>query len=195
MTTRTYLLQTRVGTGIVSQTDWAREESYLRSDNSDNQEVPQEAGSIPIADANVAVCSYSDVVASRPPAPRRERPVVPLEGSRQEAEGRIRHEQPERWTTVENNSQVVSGLESYQSEEAVETPDKPEYSQWTTVQNRRARSSDVPAPTAKKYLVRVPFRPPPICIPFSSMLYTFLHGMLFSLIVSLMSLKCAWTVA
>ena len=79
--TRTYDLRARTRAGVATQTGQALDDSPSGSlidiDNSSNEVAPRVEGPVPIAEATTAICSYSDVVASRSPSPRRERPAVP----------------------------------------------------------------------------------------------------------------------
>ena len=106
---------------------------------------------IPISEAISAVQSYSDVVASRPPMPCRERPVAPYEGSRKDPSHGIGPEHPEVQSAVENDSWISSNLGSYEPEEEIETPDKIEYPPWAKVQCRRVHSHS-PIRSNKKFL-------------------------------------------
>ena len=83
--------------------------------------------------------------------PRRERPVAPYEGSREDPSHGIGPECPGVQSAVENNSQISSNLGSYEPEEEIETPDKIEYPPWTKVQHRRAHSHS-PIRSNKKFL-------------------------------------------
>ena len=85
----------------------------------------------PDAGATVTVRSYSDVVASRPPSPRREIPVQPVRSAALGPSGAEILDHPFDGGHVDNTSSYNNN--SYNSsEEIVETPDK-EDSHWTTV--------------------------------------------------------------
>ena len=143
---RAYNLRTRTRAGVANQLEQDLNETTSPIDDYDqspNEVAPPLKGSVPNTEATLQTRLYSDVAASRPPSPRRERPDVssgePIRG-------------PDRSRAVElpfggGNARRGDDSEESSVEEGddvrVETPDKPEY--WTTVQRKRARSeSSVP---------------------------------------------------
>ena len=139
MSSRTYFLRTRAGSGVATQTSRAANEppSYtLEADIPLNEITPQEEDSVPNSEANVAARLYSDVAASRPPSPLRDRPLLP---SGSPTLGQNRANVPRRVDDDDDHSSNSSESSSNLNGEA-ETPDKIEYIPWTTVQRRRARS-------------------------------------------------------
>ena len=143
---RAYNLRTRTRTGVANQLEQDLNEPTSPIDDyeqSPNEVAPPLKGSVPNTEATLQTRLYSDVAASRPPSPRRERPNVssgePIRGPDRSraAELPFRGKNTERGQDSEESS-VEEG-----EEVRVETPDKPEY--WTTVQRKRARSeSSIP---------------------------------------------------
>lgn len=81
MSSRTYYLRTRAGSGVATQPSRAADDppSYaLESDIPLNEIVPQAEDSVPNSETTIAARLYSDVTASRPPSPRRDRQLSPL---------------------------------------------------------------------------------------------------------------------
>ena len=141
MSTRTYDLRNRTRTGLATQSGRVRNESPspIDADNASTEVAPHGEGPDPNSEATVAVRSYSDVVASRPPSPRRERPVPPAYSLTDDL-GSMR--EPARLgdgNPVSNNDNG-SQENGDNSEAEIETPDRVEYSSWATIQRRRARS-------------------------------------------------------
>ena len=86
MSSRIYL-RTRAGTGGATQTSQVPGISQAHSpdfDSSAGEAIHRDEGIDPRAEVTTAVRTYSDVVASRPPSPRRERHVMPLENHAEE---------------------------------------------------------------------------------------------------------------
>ena len=80
MSTRTYKLHNCTRAGVANQPAWALDDSpsLIDIDNHSAKEVaPLQEDFSPDAGAAAAVRLYSEVVATRPPSPRRERPLVP----------------------------------------------------------------------------------------------------------------------
>ena len=143
MSARTYNLCIRTGAGVTTQASRGQEGLPTRSIKGDcpsNEGVPSLGNPIPNSEAISAVWSYGDVVALKPPMPRRERPVAPYEGSREDPSHGIGLECPGVQSAVENDSQISSSLGSYKPEEEIETPDKIEYPPWTKIQCRHVHS-------------------------------------------------------
>ena len=125
MSTRTYELRT-------AQLSWDLDESpsLINIDNVSNELATHLEGSVPNAEATNTVRLYSDVVASRPPSPRKERPVLPTESPMDP--GNVNTPEPPddaSYANDGNSSEEEDGLNR-----EIETPDKPEY--WTTVQHK-----------------------------------------------------------
>jgi hypothetical protein len=141
---RAYNLRTRTGTGIATQSGQVPEEAQSRSNETDNWAMdsetaaPHVVGTVSNAEVMMAAVlrSYSDVVASRPPSPNRERPTLPT-GIPTGNPGVVRV--PEH-PSVPNNEDVGDVSGGYATSGEVETnPDRAD-SHWTTVQRRRTRS-------------------------------------------------------
>ena len=128
---RTYELRTRTRAGVAAQSGRALNESpsLVDLDNYSNEArvAPLREDLVPSAEATGMVRSYRDAVLSRPPSPRRERPVLP---SISPPAGPDRTRMP---NPLDNGSQAEREMEDNLSEEVIETPDKPEYVQWTKV--------------------------------------------------------------
>ena len=79
--TRTYDLRARTRAGVAAQTGRTPDKSpsLIDIDNFSNEVAPHAEDPVPITETTVVVCSYSDVVASRSPSPRGERPDVPFQ--------------------------------------------------------------------------------------------------------------------
>ena len=137
-TSRTYDLRarTRAGATTSAQSGRAPVESP-DVDSPSNEAPPQYEGLAPNAETTSAVRLYSDAVASRPPSPRRERPLSPSIGPIVD-HNRARMPVPSNDDSTESLAREV---EEEGSGENIETPDQPEYhSGWTRVQRKRARS-------------------------------------------------------
>ena len=135
---RTYDLRTRAWTGAAARSSRVPVESP-DIDSPSNEAPPQYDGTVTHAEAANTVRLYSDAVASRPPSPRRERPVVPINAP---TVGPARLNLPD---LSEVDSYPEGSLDDREIEKDgpgknVETPDKPEYARWTRVQHKRARS-------------------------------------------------------
>ena len=136
--TRAYNLRTRTGTGIATQSERALNESpsLIDADNHSNEVAPQNEDFVPIAEDTNAVRLYSEVVASRSPSPRRERLAQPQESTAKNAGAKL----PARLDEEKSSHGDDSEREGNSLNREVETPDRVEYSNWTTVKRRRARS-------------------------------------------------------
>ena len=129
---RTYDLRTRARTGAAAQSSRVPVESP-DTDSPSNEAPPQYDRTVTHAEAANTVRLYSDAVASRPPSPRRERPVVPLG---------IPAREPNH-TLVLNQDQQQEGPSNYRIDESevpiddfnssmeVGTPNRAD-SHWTT---------------------------------------------------------------
>ena len=76
---RAYNLRTRTRAGIANQLEQDLNETTSPIDDFDqspNEVAPPLKGSVPNTEATLQTRLYSDVAASRPPSPRRERPDV-----------------------------------------------------------------------------------------------------------------------
>ena len=146
-----YNLRARVGTGVATQDERALD-VYPRSDSTDtpsSMDAPRITGLDPHAEATVAVRSYSQVVASRPPSPADVRPLSPAQArpallvddplrDQSGTTSTYRRDDP-----VNSNDNVISAPGYTQSENG-EYPEREDNSPWTTVRRRRARSHDTP---------------------------------------------------
>ena len=137
--TRAYL-RNCARTGIATQPDRDLNESpsLIDTDNLSNEVAPQDAGSVPDTGPTIAVRLYSNVVALRPPSPCKERPVQPSESPEREPDN-IRAPDcsiDERNVVSNNDNEIVRNEPSNE----IETPDRVEYTTWTTVKCRHARS-------------------------------------------------------
>ena len=140
MSSRTYYLRTRAGSGVATQTSQAVEEppSYtLETDIPLNEIAPQVEGSVHSSKATVTARLYSDVAASRPPPPLRDRPLLP---SGSPVMGTGHTNVPRCPDDDENVRDTDSSSSEQESNGEIETPDKIEGIPWTTVQHRRTRS-------------------------------------------------------
>ena len=134
--TRTYDLRARTRAGVATQTGQALDESpsLIDIDNSSNEVAPRVEGPVPIAEATTAIRSYSDVVASRSPSPRRERLAVPRQASGGPTMGPERAQVQDHLSSERNVDNSKDSEEENITRENLETPDKVEYySKWTTV--------------------------------------------------------------
>ena len=146
MSARTYNLRAR--TGAVAAAPEAQDlglppsESIESSPDTANPSNVAEPPSIEVpafeSEPTVVVRSYSDVVASRPPSPSRERHILPSKNPVEDPENtRVppAYRQYNEETVVENNyiqnAELSSSVNSENSEEAD--------SLWTTVKRRRAQ--------------------------------------------------------
>ena len=134
---RAYNLRTRTRTGLANQSERALNENTSPIDDFDqssNEVAPPVGGSVPNTEATLQTRLYSDVAASRPPSPRRERPE---ESSGEPDRGPVRS-QVAKLPFREKDARKGQDSEESSLEEGeevrVETPDKPEY--WTTVQRK-----------------------------------------------------------
>jgi hypothetical protein len=142
MSSRAYYLRTRAGSGVATQTSRAADEppSYtLETDIPLNEIAPHTEDSVPNSEATIAARLYSDVTASRPPSPMRDRPVSPLNNP---VVGSGRMNVPRRPDDRDAHNSDESSSDGQESSEEVETPDKIESVPWTTIQRKRARSLD-----------------------------------------------------
>ena len=143
MSSRTYELRARARTGIPTRTvtDRALEESESPSlvnlDDYTSEMAPRQEEPVPVAEAMTR--SYSDVVASRPTSPPRERPTLPsvrvgspvnLDSTRM----------PVASNNGSNDDRNEGSRASEVPAESVETPDKAVYDGWIRIQRKRARS-------------------------------------------------------
>ena len=137
-TTRTYELRTRARSGVAAQPsrDLDESPSLIDIDSVSNELATHPEGSVPNAEATNAIRSYSDVMASRPPSPRRERPVLPTESPMDSGNANT-PEQPDNASYANDGN---SSEEEDSSNREIETPDKPEY--WTTVQRKCTYGKD-----------------------------------------------------
>ena len=135
---RTYELRARTRAGVAAQSGQVLNESpsLVDLDNYSIEVEPLWGDLDPSAEAAGAVRSYHDVVLSRPPSPRRERPVQP---SISPLGGPDRARMP---NPLDDESRAGREAEDDASEEVIETPDKPEYIQWTKVVHRKRARSD-----------------------------------------------------
>ena len=138
---RTYDLRARTRAGLAVWTGQATHDSPSPSDldNCSDEEAPHAADFVPEAAATVTVRRYSNVVAARPPSPLRERHVPPSAGPLA-GPGHAGMPEPSNDGNYESRSNNDHGMDSMGSVGEEETPDNPEYSSWTEVQHRRARS-------------------------------------------------------
>ena len=143
MSSRVYNLRARVGTGVATQDERALD-VYPRGDSTDtpsSMDAPRITGLDPHAEATVAVRSYSQVVASRPPSPAQARPALLVDDPLRDQSGTTstyRRDDP-----VNSNDNVISAPGYTQSENG-KHPEREDNSPWTTVRRRRARSHDTP---------------------------------------------------
>ena len=142
MSSRAYYLRNRAGSGVATQTSRAADEppSYtLETDIPLNEIAPQAEDSVPNSGAIITARLYSDVTASRPPSPMRDRQISP---SGNPTVGLGRNNVPRRPDDRSVHSSDESSSEGHESSEEIETPDKIEDVPWTTIQRKRARSLD-----------------------------------------------------
>jgi hypothetical protein len=139
--TKAYNLRNRAGTGIATQVDRDLNDtpSLIDADNLSNEVAPRDAGPVSDSGPTIAVRLYSDAVASRPPSPRRERPVQSSESPERDPDS-IRAPDRSYDGSYVNNSSNDKDVEGNDPNKEIETPDRVEYSNWTTVKRRRARS-------------------------------------------------------
>ena len=143
MSTRTYNFRSRVGASEAPRASQALDDmsqtDSLEVANPSNEAEPLSEAQVPNTEATLAVPSYSDVVASRPPSPRRERPAVPSGGPGEDPDlTRVPH-----YSDVGNrmNTQFNTNVDigDFRFENGGDTPAEEE-APWTTVQRRRTRS-------------------------------------------------------
>ena len=143
MSTRTYNLQVRAGTGVALPSRQTNDELPPQVEtvvNSLRENPPHIMGIAPRTGTTVAVRSYSDVVASRTPSPSRERPVVPSRVPEMELNSTLMLNPDQPRSGLDNSGTTPSEVPiDYNSSMEVGTPDQAD-SHWTTVQRRRARS-------------------------------------------------------
>ena len=141
---RSYNLRNRAGAGVATPSERALNESpsLIDIDVHSNEVAPQGEGPFPAAETTGTVRLYSDAVALRPPSPRREKPVNSHGNSVRLADAKEPERPSDEKSSREKDSQEgdEGGNEGDSSSKEAETPDKVEYSSWTTVKRRRARS-------------------------------------------------------
>ena len=143
MSSRTYELRARARTGIPTRTvtDRALKESKSPSlvnlDNYTSEAAPRQEEPVPVAETMTR--SYSDVVASRPSSPPRERPTLPSVrvGSPVNPDST---RMPVASNNGSNNNRNEGSRASEVPVESVETADKAEYDGWIKIQRKRACS-------------------------------------------------------
>ena len=143
MSSRTYELRACARTGIPTRTvtDRALKESKSPSlvnlDNYTSETAPRQEEPVPVA--KTMTCSYSDVVASRPSSPPRERPTLPSVhvGSPVNPDST---RMPVALNNGSNNNRNEGSRASEVPVESVETADKAEYDGWIKIQRKRACS-------------------------------------------------------
>ena len=133
-----YDLRTRARVGLATQPsrDIDESPSIIDPDSYSNEEASRQGDHAPHAEATTAVRTYSDVVASRPPSPRGQRPVLPFENPTENLDNARAPDRARDESTVADDGNGVDA----EGDGNIETPDKPEYSRWTRVQRKRARS-------------------------------------------------------
>ena len=139
-TTRTYHLRARTDAGLATQPRVSarpvspQAASTTATVTLNRNPAPQPVRSFVITDAVQPL--YSDVAASRPPSPRREMAIPPVEPRDSGRE----HSQPQNVATViHSNEDNLEKDSRTVSEENVPSP-RQENTTWTTVRRRRARS-------------------------------------------------------
>ena len=133
MTTRTYNFRTRAETGTAVQSRASDVSgSHRRSRVVISRDLPPHIPSL-VADAEPNAALYSDIVASRPPSPRKEVDAVLARD--------VASDHSEGGMLEESNSPVPKRIEtSYDEDEAPDFGENESRSSWTTVKRRRARS-------------------------------------------------------
>ena len=148
MSTRTYNLRTRTGAGlgVANQTTQATDISPFHSFDTENpSSVSSEAaahteGLGPETETTVPLRTYSDVVASRPPSPSKERPMSMAEGPVRGHNDFNTTRRLYNETHVSSSRNITNAAEPTLREGSF-APDEDDESQWTTVvKRRRARS-------------------------------------------------------
>jgi len=140
MSSKTYNLQVRTRTSIANQSSPAQHIPLSPEPVSyaDNDGIAASAA-VPNVDTNVttALRTYSDVVALRPPSPRREKPVTPTERPIVGDSGDKEHTTT-TYHCVDSSNQLnkMNDTSSNNSEES----ESQENNTWITVKRRRARS-------------------------------------------------------
>ncbi|KAF8799892.1 hypothetical protein BYT27DRAFT_7263507 [Phlegmacium glaucopus] len=141
MSTRTYNLRARTGTGIATQPGEPSVEipPAPAPIPLDRELATRVTGVNPAADTTTVLRTYSDVVASRPPSPRREIPV-----SRSESPVRVIDETGALHRSA--NERIISNKDNENcfekdiSSDVSGSPQSEDDLPWTTVKRRRARS-------------------------------------------------------
>ena len=147
--TRTYNLRVRSGAGIATQASRAHDIPPSRTSPVPfpTNEVDSARGSDPDSGVVITSRTYSDVVASRPPSPRGERPLSPSESSATSsdlsASTRVANEDAIE-TVKTGDSGVTSKPVTVPEGSESESPENEDESVWTTVQRRRAHNSSRP---------------------------------------------------
>ena len=135
---RTYNMRTCPRSGTITQSRSSISESPDASSLS-SEAPPCYEGAASNTEATGTVRLYSDAVALRPPSPHRERPLL---SSLSPVEVPDHARKPELLKDGHHKGHGIDPrkVEDDELGEVVETPDKPEYTGWTKVQHKRARS-------------------------------------------------------
>jgi hypothetical protein len=143
-TARTYNLRVRSGAGVATQTSHAHDIPPPRTSPVPfpSDVINPAMGSDPDSGVVITSRTYSDVVASRPPSLRRERPLSPSESS-------VTSNDLSASTRVENDNPIdIEGPGdnggkplAWEAGSESDNPESQDESPWTTVQRQRAHGS------------------------------------------------------
>lgn len=134
MTFRSYNLRARSAAGVANRSGWAIDISPLSPSCDPARDT---AGPDPETEVIITLRIYSDVVASRPPSPRKERPLLPSESSDNDGANATYRLDNENHVSSSHNR---FGIAKHTSGDVSDPIESKEEFQWTTVKRRRARS-------------------------------------------------------
>jgi len=139
MSTRTYNLRARTGTGLAN---WVKNQAQKIPTSQESvlmaQELASHLADTRITKATIALHTYSDVVASRPPSPRKETQEYSLEGTSDAEERGASHQVNSHPYVVGNSNRNNDGNNS--PDNVSEHSRSQDNANWTTVRRRHARS-------------------------------------------------------
>ena len=140
MSSRPYNLRARSTTGVATQSDRALDIRPVPDDSSPLSDLARRTvGESPEAGAIIVPRTYSDVVASRPPSPREERPTTPSERSYIDHDFSSATSSPDDENDVNNVHNRID-IAIHTLGHLSDAPVSQEDLQRTTVKRRRARS-------------------------------------------------------
>jgi hypothetical protein len=142
MSTRTYNFRSRVGASEAPQASQTLDDmsptDSLEAANPSNEAEPLSEAPVHNTEAT-PVPSYSVIVASRPPSPRRERPAVPSGGPGEDPDLTCVPHYSDAGNRMNTRFNTNVDIGDFRFENGGDTPAEEE-APWTTVQRRRTRS-------------------------------------------------------